>query len=194
MPAHKFDAAHAHRLDDPDRARFQDPAVLIRDLGVCPGMVCVDIGAGTGFCSQPLADAVGPTGHVYALDIHPEMVARLAARFSGAANVSVRRSEESRLPLADGTADLALLVNVFHELADPAAILAEVRRVLRPDGRLAVLDWAKVAKEGQPGPPVAHRVAAEDAAAAIAAAGFRASPVEEPAFPYHYLLVASRCP
>ncbi len=190
---HKFDPAHAHRLDNPERARWQDPQALIRALGVRPGMVCVDVGAGTGYFALPLAAAVGPEGHVYAVDVSQEMLKHLDARLGGIENVSPLLSEEARLPLADASADLVLVANVFHELSEPAAVLAEVRRVLRPGGRVAVMDWRKGKRsDDEPGPPADHRVPAEDVAAALAGAGLATATVETTHFPYHYLLTGSK--
>lgn len=190
---HKFDATHAHRLNDPERARILPPGALVARLGLRPGMVCVDVGAGTGFFALPMAAAVGLQGHVFAADVSTEMLAHLAERAQGAANITPVHSSEVGLPLDSGIADRVLLANVYHELADPGVVLAEAWRVLRPGGCIAVLDWAKREKrEGEPGPPVDHRVSEEDVARAIEQAGFAVTTADAPEFPYHSLVTGTK--
>ena len=75
------------------------------------------------------------------------------------------------MPLGDGTVDRALLVNVWHELPDRPAALAELRRVLGPECMLLVIDWP-LEEERVVGPPLDHRVALETTLEEIEAAGF----------------------
>ncbi|MDH7570974.1 MAG: methyltransferase domain-containing protein [Armatimonadota bacterium] len=190
---HKFDPRNASGLENPERLRIQNPALVIRHLHVSEGMHVADVGAGTGFFTLPLADVVGPRGRVYALDVSPQMLEHLRARLDGRTQVVILRSEESRLPLPDSSVDRVLLANVFHELEDAPSMAREVVRILRPGGRVAVLDWAKRAakSEGEPGPPMEHRVDAHQAAAALRAAGIDAFVVHEPSFPYHHLVIGT---
>ena len=76
------------------------------------------------------------------MDIAPEMIRLLRDR-DLPAQVEIRLSGENRLPIAHGAVDLALLAFVLHELEAPDAFLQEVRRVLRPRGRLVVLEWVE---------------------------------------------------
>jgi ubiquinone/menaquinone biosynthesis C-methylase UbiE len=194
--AHKFHPGNMARLESEERRRRQPPERLLAAIGVSAGMRVADVGCGPGFYTLPLSHAVGPSGTVHALDLEEAMLARVRERAAaeGLANVVAARSEESRLPLGDGSVDLVLLANVLHEAADRVAFLREARRVLAPGGRLAVVEWRR-ADTGM-GPPLEERLAEEDVRAALRAAGFEeASPLEPGAVgPTHYGMVADRGP
>ena len=137
---HKFDAAHWERLLSGERRALLEPGAFIRRLAIPSGAVVADLGAGPGFFTDALADAVGPSGQVHALDVSPDMIEVLRRR-DLPPQVTARLSEENRTPLPDASVDLALLAFVLHELDAPLAFLTEARRVLRPGGRLVVLEW-----------------------------------------------------
>lgn len=167
---HKFKPQNWERLMSDERRALLDPDRFLDQLDIKRGDVTADIGAGPGFFTLPLAERVGPRGKVYALDVAPEMVAQLRL-LSLPAQVEVLLSMENRLPLPDGIVDVALLAFVLHELDKSRLFLADVRRILRPAGRLVVLEW--VPQEEQFGPPLHERIASEDSARALVAAGFR---------------------
>jgi ArsR family transcriptional regulator len=104
-----------------------------------PAWAVGDLGCGTGQVSESLAPFVG---RVVAVDSSTAMLSAARGRLAGAENVEVRSGELEALPLADGELDAALLFLVLHYVAEPAAALAEARRVLRPGGRLLVIDMA----------------------------------------------------
>ena len=160
------------RLESEERRRRQPPERLLAALGVRPGWRLVDIGCGPGFYTLPAATLVQPGGRVLALDIEDAMLARVRERAAAAGvdNVETHRSEESHLPLPDGAVDAALVANVLHECTDRSAFLAEVRRVLVPGGRIAVVEWRKESMET--GPPLAERMAEDDVRQALVDAGF----------------------
>lgn len=114
--------------------------VLIR-VGVRQGMTVLDFGCGTGGFSFAAARLVGREGRVVAVDIHPLAIQRVerAAGRRGLRHLQVLRADAmSRWP--SGSVDIALLFDVLHEIDDRAAALAEIRRVLKPDGVLAAKD------------------------------------------------------
>ncbi len=154
-----------------DRHRLHPPDHVLRLLDPQPGHIVADVGCGPGFFTVPIAERVRPTGHVVALDTVPEMLAYLRRRVGESllGNVTAVRSQESRLPLGIGVCDRVLLAFLLHELEDPPAFLAEVRRVLRPDGLGVLADWYPT--ESPAGPPMEVRVPPARAAERLRAAG-----------------------
>jgi ubiquinone/menaquinone biosynthesis C-methylase UbiE len=170
VESRRFDPAKWERLLSPERHALLDPAAFLRRIAVHEGSAVADLGAGPGFFTLPLAEAVGPAGRIYAIDVAPAMVERLRER-GPPDQVEVLLGGEAGLPLADGSIDLALLAFVLHELDDTLSFLAEVRRVLRRGGRLVVLEW--VPQEEELGPPLHERLPRDAAAAMLAEGGFR---------------------
>lgn len=170
--ARRFEAANWERLVSPQRRELIDPARFITNLGIAPGSTAADIGAGPGFFTIPLAEAVGERGTVHALDVSPDMI-EVLLRSQLPPQVRAAVMEENHVPLADGSVDFALLAFVLHELNDPVALLSDIRRTLRPApaGRLVVLEW--IPQEEEMGPPAHERLAPRDARALIERAGFR---------------------
>ena len=104
-------------------------------------MAVLDFGCGPGSFSLAAAGQVGPEGRVYAVDIHPLAIrqVRRAAKRLGLSQLQIIRADElPRVP--DGSVDIALLFDVLHEIREPGPTLAEIRRLLRQDGVLAVTD------------------------------------------------------
>ncbi len=134
-----------YRLLEADRDPWQEPTRVLALLDVAPGRAIADIGAGGGYFTERLAAAVGPTGRVLAIDIDSDALTQLTTRFAHAPNVEVRRGLANDPRLDAGTLDGVLLVDTFHELTDPAATLAAVRRALHPGGRLVIVDRAAAA-------------------------------------------------
>jgi ubiquinone/menaquinone biosynthesis C-methylase UbiE len=168
-----FTPARAHKLEDPERLKWLPPAEVLAQLNVTSGITVADIGAGTGYFSLPLARAVAPAGKVYAVDFQPEMLALLARKLEAAdhGNITLVAGSASETHLSDSSCDLVLLANVWHELDNAPAVLKETHRIIKPNGRLALLDWrADVTRP--PGPPVEHRIPAEQVVKFVAAHGW----------------------
>ncbi|MBE3590349.1 MAG: class I SAM-dependent methyltransferase [Firmicutes bacterium] len=187
MP-HKFEQRGSwQRLLAEERKKLVPPAKVLEVLGVRPGETVLDLGAGPGYLTLPLAEAAGPDGWVWAADISEDALEllRQRAQEAGLANVRTLKAEETRIDLPDGAVDRALMVNVLHELSDARASLAEVRRVLKPGGALLVVDWERAPMEI--GPPFEDRIAAADAERLLEAAGFATERLSWP-HPAHYAL------
>ena len=169
----RFLASNASKLDDPKRNEMLPVAAVLGFLAVLPGEAIADVGAGTGYFSLPLAEAVGPKGKVYAVDAQVEMLARIKQKLnqSAFANIELIHAEATHTSLPDFSCDLLFLANVWHEINDKTAVLQESMRVLKVDGRIAILDW-RTDVEPEAGPPLAHRIDPSQAKAALIAAGF----------------------
>jgi ubiquinone/menaquinone biosynthesis C-methylase UbiE len=126
------------------REKEERCSALIAALEVKPGQILCDFGCGNGFYTFPLAKLVGAKGKVYACDIQPEMLELLeregAKHEVGDVVVPVLCTETDP-KLADGSIDLALLVDVYHELSWPAEVLAALKKALKPDGQLAIVEF-----------------------------------------------------
>jgi ubiquinone/menaquinone biosynthesis C-methylase UbiE len=187
-PAFKFDPALADRLEDPEREAYLPAGRLIGELGLHGGETVVDYGAGTGRLTIPLATAVGANGRVLAVDESEPMVERLRAAVTDLPTVEVSHIAGNTIAAADGSVAGILAINLLHEIRGESA-LAEMRRLLAPDGHLVVADWRRGASERPGGPPDEHLYSADEAAAEVSRAGFSAREADPLA--YHYVLVAT---
>lgn len=189
--AHKFKPENWERLVSVDRRTLIDPDRFVEHLDIEPGATVADIGAGPGFFTVPLADRVGATGTVYALDVAPRMIQVLDSRRLPP-QVRVQLSDERSLPIPDASVDLALIAFVLHELEDTHALLTDVKRVLRAPGRLVVVEWVRRAEEM--GPPEHERLTPDDATRLLRAAGFTVAAsgaLDNVLSASHYALVAT---
>ena len=136
---------HADWLVRPERQREEQPDRLVSALRIPRGSTVIDLGAGVGYFTWRLAKRVGPTGRVLAVEIQQPMLDMLAEnlRRRGIENVDLILGTPSDPRLPENQADLALLVDVYHELAFPAATMERVRRSLKADGRLVVVEYRK---------------------------------------------------
>ena len=189
--ARTFDPAKADLLEDPDRLRWLPPSEIIDAIELRQGENVADIGAGSGYFAFPIAEAVAP-GRVFAVDLQSEMLDRLRARLGKSATENIIPVAGTALAttLAPASSDLVLFANVWHELDDHEAVLAECARILVPYGRIAIVDWRPEASP-PPGPPAAHRLAAADVRRTLESSGWKVKQSVDVAV-YHYLLVASR--
>jgi predicted methyltransferase len=130
-------------LERPERFAEERPDLLLQALALKPGMQVADIGAGTGYYSWRMAEKVGPTGRVYAVDVQPEMLDRLAVEVKrhGVSNVKavLGATDDPRLP-SQGL-DTVLMVDVYHEFDHPREMLAGIVRSLKDDGVVVFVEY-----------------------------------------------------
>jgi SAM-dependent methyltransferase len=124
------------------RDRWQRPETVMRLLDLRPGSRVADLGAGGGYFTFRLAEAVAPGGIVYAVDVDPDMVDYVRARATSEGYRQVvpvlAATDDPRLPEA---VDLVFTCNTYHHLPDPPAYFARLRQRLRPGGRVAVVEY-----------------------------------------------------
>ncbi len=140
--------------DEQSRDQAGEAERVMRLLGIKPGLDVADIGAGSGYYTVRLARRVGPQGHVFAEDVVPDYLDRLARRVDAeglAGSVTLVRGEPHDPRLAAGSVDLALLVHMYHEVTQPYGLLWNLRPALRSGARVAVIDARKeTASHGTP--------------------------------------------
>lgn len=137
-----FPIPHAFErfIDNPLRRRIQPPREVVDWVGFGGGMQVLEVGPGSGTFTLEAARRLDPGGKLYAVDIQPEVVARLDAKLKmcGVANVVVRVASAYQLPFPDDTFDGVFMVAVLAEIPDRGRGLREIRRVLKEDGVLAI--------------------------------------------------------
>lgn len=190
MAHFKFDVSKMERLNDEGRFDSLIPEVMWAALGSPSPRTIIDIGAGTGLFARRFA-VMAPSAIVYAADSEPRMIRWMTEHPDPAAGEQIRPilSEETRVPLPDGIADLALMINLHHELEDPAATYREAARLVAGGGQILVADWAPGNTVG--GPPQAIRASADEIGRLLSGAGFE-SVIVHPGLPRHSLLTATR--
>lgn len=130
-------------LEREDREREERSDLLLQELRLSPGLHVADVGAGTGYYARRIAKAVSPGGTVFAVDVQPQMLEQLQARArrEGIENIVPVLASERDARLAPASLDLALLVDVYHELEYPVELMASVVRALRPGGRVVLVEY-----------------------------------------------------
>ncbi|MCY7312366.1 MAG: class I SAM-dependent methyltransferase [Pseudoxanthomonas sp.] len=130
-------------LEREEREREERTDLLVTALQLKPGMVVADIGAGTGYLARRMAPAVMPGGRVLAVDVQPEMVALLqrTVRQSGLTQIQPLLGAEDDVRLPAASVDLAIMVDVYHELALPYEVLDSIVSALKPGGKVVFVEY-----------------------------------------------------
>jgi len=140
-------------------------------LGLHEGSVVADLGAASGWFTIRLARRVGPNGKVYAEDIQPQMIEVIKRRLprENLRNVEVRLGTPEDPGLPTGALDAVLIVDAYHEMEQPVALLRNAARALKPKGRIGIVEFTMAG--GGPGPPMDERVDSERVIREAQAAG-----------------------
>jgi ubiquinone/menaquinone biosynthesis C-methylase UbiE len=153
---------------DADSQPLDAPEHLVEELDVRQHGVVAVIGSSPERYALPLVPRVGASGIIYSLDSSDDAIARMPEQLPS--QIRVRHSSRDHLPLPDHSVDLALLAYVLRQIAHLRTMLTEIRRVLRPGGRIAVADWIR--QEEHVGPTREERVSAATCERWLAAIGF----------------------
>jgi SAM-dependent methyltransferase len=180
----------AEWLERVERVDEEEPELALNRLQIPPGSTVADIGAGSGYITERLAARVGPDGRVFANDLQPQMLELLARRLAARkiTNVTLVQGTVDDPKLAPASVDLALMVDVYHELSQPQAILRRLREALKPGGRLVLLEYRKE----DPTIPIRfeHKMSVAEARLELEAEGFMLAKVDE-ALPRQHILIFS---
>jgi len=171
-----------------DRRRWQNPEEILKEAGLNPRDVFVDVGCGVGFFTVPAARIVGNSGEVYGIDVNEEAIELLKerARREGLRMV-LRVGLAEEVTFCDHCADMVFFGIVLHDFKDPIRVLSNAKKMLKLSGRLVDVDWKK--EPTVIGPPVHRRFSENDAESRMIRAGFKIKSIEDSG-PYNYLIVA----
>ena len=175
-------------LERPERESEEAPSRAVEALELAPGMVVADIGAGSGYYTVRMARKVGPTGKVFATDIQVGMLSLLMRRVDseGITNVVPVQGAVDDPRLAPASIDLALMVDVYHELAAPQVFVRRLRDALKPEGRLVLIEFRKE----DPRVPIqeAHKMSVEQVRQELGADGYAIDKVID-VLPWQHIIV-----
>ena len=189
-PSGVMGVAGADWLVRPERIEEERPDEMLAALEIAPGSVVVDIGAGVGYHTWRLANIVGPSGRVIAVDIQPAMLELLRGNIEerGLENVEIVLGTPTDPRLPDGEVDLVLMVDVYHEFSDYRAMLRAIRASLKPDGRVVLVEY----RQEDPTVPILplHKMSEQGVRSELEPMGFRF--VENIDFlPWQHILIFS---
>lgn len=175
-------------LEAPDRDEWQRPVEIMDALGIAEGSVVADLGAGSGWFTIRLAGRVGPNGHVFAEDIQRPMIQAIKVRvdrlgLSKRVTTVLGTANDPQLPVP---VDAVLIVDAFHEMEQPVALLRNLATRLKPNGRIGIVQFTK--EGGGPGPAMEDRVDPEIVIRDAIAAGLVLRS-RETFLKYQYMLV-----
>ncbi|MHB1443763.1 MAG: class I SAM-dependent methyltransferase [Candidatus Humimicrobiaceae bacterium] len=155
---HKFNPENKKKLFSEFRQKMLPARRTLKEAGLKKEMTFADVGSGNGYFTLPAADIVGDKGKVFALDISSEMLEDMNTRIKeeNKTNIEVIKTEENNLKIVKESVDLAFSCNVVHEAKNLDLFLKEIKRILKPKGRIAIIDWEKT--DSDFGPPKEHRL------------------------------------
>jgi arsenite methyltransferase len=164
------------QLDRHERDQEQKPSEVIEALALKPGMHIADLGAGSGYFTRRFVEAVAETGKVYVIDVEPEAlkyvedsVVHMHRSFE--AEFILARPDNPKIPLE--SVDLIFVCNTYHHLEDRSRYFRNVKSSLKPDGRIAIIDFYHDERSGELSFPKHHLVPRETVIEEMTAAGYR---------------------
>ena len=189
MDEKKFDPGKLRKLNDPRRLSDIPPDYIWEKLHMKKSGVFVELGAGTAFFSVAFFQKFEPS-ILYACDVSEVMLKWVKENVTSKyPNIIPIKTEEHTVPLDDGIADLVFMINLHHELENPSLTLEEAYRLLKPDGKIFVVDWKK--KDMPEGPPLKIRCLPEKVKEQMVNAGFKDVAIHNE-LQKHFLVVGKR--
>jgi len=185
---HRDPKSYIDALEDPKRDAYQKPHEVIHALGLKPGEILADIGAGSGYFTFHLARHVGEQGKVYAVDVSPDMVRHVNRRIreTKTTNVVTILADNDDPLLPDRSVNRFFICDVWHHVDNQIKYLSLMKKMLKPGGEVVMIDFHK--KELPFGPPMQMKIAREDLIKQMEASGFKMTK-EHTFLPHQYFLV-----
>ena len=161
------------KLENPARLEELKPHETLIRIGLQNNHIVCDIGAGSGVFTLPAAEIT--RNIVYALEINEDLLSVIGrkAQDRGIQNIELIKVANDNLAIKDSSVDLTLLVTVLHEITTPAILLNEVKRILKDQGKLAIIEFHK--RDTPMGPPLAQRIGKDEAKNLLVDLGFKIS-------------------
>jgi ubiquinone/menaquinone biosynthesis C-methylase UbiE len=170
--AQVMSAEGAEWLDRKDRQKEENANLAIEKMNLSPNSMVADIGAGTGYYTFKIAEKL-PYGKVYAVEIQDELIRYLNTRKmeTGSTNVVVIKGDSESPNLPESSLDLAIMVDVYHELQYPKEMLQYISKALKNDGKILLLEY-RAEDSKVPIKPL-HKMSVEQVNKEMAVSGFR---------------------
>ena len=181
-------------FEQPGREIYDRRQAIVQAVGLRPGMVVADVGAGTGLFTLLFAPLVEPGGRVIAVDISEVFVSNISRRASaaGARNVQAVRNVATDVSLPPASIDLAFVCDTYHHFEYPQKMLASIHRALRPGGSMVVIDFRRIPGFSSPWVMQHVRAGRQTVVGEIQAAGFQLTGEEDILRGNYFLRFAKR--
>lgn len=187
-PAPVMGVAGAEWLTRDERIEEEQPDRMLAALEIKPGSVVADVGAGVGYHVWRLAKIVGPAGRVIGEDIQPAMLELMKENIAERklTNVEIVLGNPTDPKLPEGKVDLVLMVDVYHEFSDPVAMMANIKKALKPDGRVVLVEFRKE----DPAVPILplHKMSTKEVRSELEPMGFKFQKVLD-FLPWQHILI-----
>ncbi|WP_411679991.1 class I SAM-dependent methyltransferase [Clostridium thailandense] len=156
---HKFNIKKLEKLDNSKRRKSMPPEETLKKFNLGDSGTLLDIGCGIGYFTIPAASIIN-NGNAIGIDIMNEILDVAREKSVDISNIEFRKSEEYAFPVEDTSVDYVLGCNIVHEIEDRVRFFNEIKRVLRKEGHIYIIDWKK--EEMEDGPPIKERVSKEE--------------------------------
>ncbi|KZL91526.1 class I SAM-dependent methyltransferase [Clostridium magnum] len=166
---HKFDIKNLEKLDNSKRRESMPPEETLKKFKIGDRGTMLDIGCGIGYFTIPAAKIL-TKGNVIGVDIMPEILDIAREKAGEISNIEFKKSEEYSFPEEDSSIDYVFVCNVVHEIENKVRFFTEVKRVLKNEGYIYIIDWEK--RDMKAGPPVNERFSKEEVRALVEPLGF----------------------
>ena len=185
---HSDPKAYIGALEDPKRDAYQKPHEVVHALGLKPGEIIADIGAGSGYFTFHLARHIGEKGKVYAVDVSADMILHVNRRIRDLKvnNVVTLLADSDDPLLPEQSVNRFFICDVWHHIGNQTKYLSLMKKMLKPGGEVVIIDFHK--KELPFGPPMQMKIAREDLIKQFDSNGYRLTK-EHTFLPYQYFLV-----